>query len=156
MAAKETFSKRLRELRGTKSARELADDSGVALSAIYNAESEVPVSWKTVEKAYAPLCPSQECLIHLLTLWALTQTLTPLPLYSTKDMMNSLVREEAEQITTEDAEILKEMTLMTLPDRRNLLSFAKHYRCNPAARKMVAAWMESVSGREGEGWQSRC
>jgi methylthioribose-1-phosphate isomerase len=144
MAAKETFSKRLRELRGKTSAKELSESSGVALSAIYNAESEVPVSWKTVEKAYAPLCPSRESLIHLLTLWALTQTLTPLPLYSTKDMMNALVREEAEQITTEDAEILKEMALMTLPDRRSLLLFAKHYRKNPAARRMVGAWMESV------------
>lgn len=144
MTASESFSKRLRDLRGKLSAKDLAERSGVALSAIYNAESEKPVSWKTVEKAYGPLCPGREQLVHLLTLWSLTQTSTPIGLYEAAGMMKTVVQEESGKVSREDAEMIEEMQSMTLPERRNLIRFAKHYKANTATQKMVMAWMESM------------
>lgn len=144
MTHSETFSKRLRELRGKISIKDLAERSGVATSALYNAESEKPVSWKTVEKAYGPLCLGQEQVVHLLTLWALTQTSKPIGLYEMAEMMRTVVQEESSKTSQEDAEMLKTMADMTLPERRTLIRFAQHFSCNPATQTMVRAWMDSV------------
>lgn len=141
----ETFSRRLRELRGKIPIKELAERSGVATSALYNAEGEKPVSWKTVEKAYGPLCLGQQQLVHLLTLWALTQTTKPIGLYEMAETMKTVVMEESGKTNQEDAEMLKAMATMTLPERRTLIQFARHFSANPATQRMVNAWMESVS-----------
>jgi AcrR family transcriptional regulator len=146
MSHSETFSKRLRELRGEVTIKDLAKRAGVATSALYNAEGEKPVSWKTVEKAYGPLCAGQQQIVHLLTLWALTQTSKPIGLYDLAQMMNSVVREESSKTDREDEEMLRAMSDMTLPERQTLLRFARHFAGNAATKNMVNAWMEGVEG----------
>lgn len=145
MTAKESFSKRLRELRGDTPIKDLAEKAGVALTALYNAEAEKPVSWKTIERAYGELCLGKEHFVHLLCLWALTQTGVPIGLYEALEMMTTCVRDEASRISKEDSEMAREMAGMTVPERRSFLEFAKHYREHPATQKMVAAWMEAVA-----------
>ncbi len=144
MHAKESFSNRLKELRGSTPIKDLATSAGLSATALYKAEGgECSVAWKTIEAGYGDLCKYPAQYEELLMLWAMTQSDRPVALYAAREALTSVLKEEAETITKESAVVLREMEMMTVPDQRLFTMFSKHFRQSEHTRRMAQVWVES-------------
>lgn len=147
MHAKESFSNRLKELRGAIPIKDLAKQTGLSPTALYKAEGgEDSVSWKTIETAYGDLCIHPAQYEELLMLWAMTQSERPVALYKAREALTSVMEEEAEMISKESAAVLREMELMNQPEQRLFTTFARHFRQSEHTRKITEVWMECSDG----------
>lgn len=147
MHAKESFSNRLKDLRGMIPIKDLAKKAGLSATALYKAEGgEDSVSWKTIEAAYGDLCKHPAQYEELLMLWALTQSDRPVALYAAREALKSVMREEAQVISKESAAVMRELERMSVPDQRLFTAFAKHFRQSEHTRRLAEVWMECSEG----------
>ncbi|RYD49329.1 MAG: hypothetical protein EOP85_01840 [Verrucomicrobiaceae bacterium] len=145
MSAKEALSNSLKRIRGSIAVKDLAKRVGLGHTSIYKAEDpnlESPL-WKTIETAYGDLCSSPDEYINLLMTWAIAQSERPVAAMAARVVMDSVVRDEAHNFTSEHNSILREMELMPPADQRRFANFAKHYRRSENTRRMCDVWMES-------------
>jgi hypothetical protein len=144
MNAKESFSNRLKQLRGSIPIKDLAANAGLSATALYKAEGgEDTVQWKTIEAAYGDLCKYPAQYEEILMLWAMTQSERPVALYAAREALTSVLRDEGEMISKENAAVLREMEMMTVPDQRLFVTFAGHFRRSEHTRKMAEVWVDS-------------
>lgn len=147
MQAKESFSNRLKELRGAIAIKDLAKQTAISPTALYKAEGgQESVSWKTIETAYGDLCKFPDQYEQLLMLWAMTQSERPVSLYRAREALTNVMREEAQLISKENASVIREMELMNQPDQRLFTQFARHFRISEHTRKITQVWMECSDG----------
>lgn len=149
MANKQTFSERLKKLRGNIEATELARMRGVAIPTIYKAEGgERNVKWQTIEAIYGEFCKSPYELADLLMMWALTQTESKITPPQARESMCA-VMEESDRANSEQGEaMLREMELMPPSEQRELVEFARKFRKSAPTRQMTKAWMAALKSAE--------
>lgn len=144
MSHTDRFATMLRDLRGRKSITEIAKDARLSASTLYNAEAGTPVSWRSIEQAYGPLCPDEACRVALLISWALTQTEEPMALYLADQAMKSALMEEAEAISRVQMRVVGDMGRMAPDTQVEFAEFAADYARSPHTRAMARSWLQSI------------
>jgi len=144
MAEKVTFSNRLKQLRNDISVKDLAKNAGVAPATLYNAEADLVVTWNTIERAYGPLCKTEEGYAELLMLWAMTQSKKRMGLYRAQEAMTAVLNDSAKATDEVSERVLEQVKSMDGRSQDDFAKFAVLYRTSPPTRQMAAAWMESV------------
>lgn len=147
MPLKQSFTDRLKQLRGDMDVTDLARQRGVSPPTIYKAEGgERNVKWQTIEAIYGEFCNTTEELTDLLILWALTQSASGTTLLHAQNSLKAAV-EEIQKVTSTQADLMRrEMEGMEANDQRELVEFARRFRQSEATREMARAWMKAVKG----------
>jgi len=147
MAILKTFTEKLKSLRGGMEVTKLAKERGISPPTIYKAEGgEQNVKWQTIEEIYGDFCKTDYEFMDLLMLWALGQTDRKLDISKARESMQAMVMNEEQARSKESEALLREIELMPLPEQRELLTFARHFRRSQHTRKMAAVWVESSDG----------
>lgn len=144
MAILKAFTEKLKSLRGSLEVTRLAKEKGTSVPTIYKAEGgEQNVKWQTIEDIYGDLCKSDYEFMDLLMLWALGQTDRKLDISQARESMMAMAVKEEQARSKEAEALLKEAEMMSVPEQREFLTFAKHFRRSQHTRRMAAVWVES-------------
>jgi transcriptional regulator with XRE-family HTH domain len=146
------FTNYLRDLRHhrQKSIEAVAQEAGVSSAALYKAESGKPVSWTTIEKAYAPLCPDKSSLVRLLARWSLSKVraleIDPVEVEAEASRLCDHTADYIAKNPEINDRINRILLGLTPPQRHSLIRFAESFAQSEHTREMAEAWLKATNG----------